>query len=137
MGHDNRRGEPCRIWLAGIRRQTHRHRQDSQRQPRDSLRLRVFWAPLGVWLTVDSGRFERVSFDNRSGQLQIRLEPKGLFTDRALLRIEQIAPTHSRGTIAPLEALQMEPGAWIIPLGDKSVEVNLGTVARAPPKDSE
>jgi hypothetical protein len=106
-------------------------------QPRDSLRQRVYWAPLGVWLTLDSGRFEQVSFDTKSGQLQIRLEPRDAFTNHALLRIEQTAPAGGHGTIAPLQALQMEREAWVIPLGTKSVEVRLGAASSVPGKESK
>ena len=104
-------------------------------QPRDSFRQRVYWAPLGVWLTLDSGRFQQVSFE--SGQLKICLEPKDAFTDHALLRVEQAATAAGRGTFAPVQALQMERGAWVIPLGTKSVEVHLGAAANAPAPESK
>jgi hypothetical protein len=106
-------------------------------QPRDSLRQRVFWAPLGVWLTLDCGRFEQVSFDTNSGQLEIRLEAKDAYTDRALLRIEQTAPAGEQGVVAPLQTLQMERGAWVIPLDVKSVEVRLGVASNTRTKESK
>ena len=95
-------------------------------EPRDSFRQRVFWAPLGVWLTLESGRFEQVSFDQQSGELEIRLEPADPYTDHALLRVEQTAPAVAAGPMTPLQAFKMERGAYLVPLEKTSVSLRLG-----------
>jgi len=110
-------------------------------EPLDSFRQRVFWAPLGVWLTLDSGRFQQLSFDKQSGQLEVRLEPADAYTDRALLRIEQTAQTAPAGTaaapVAPLQPLRMERGAYVVPLGKTTVSIRLGVAAGAAAKETK
>jgi hypothetical protein len=94
-------------------------------EPRDSFRQRVYLAPLGLWLTLDSGRFERVAFDESTGDVELRFAPRDAYTDSALLRVEQRAHVEGVGTIVPIEKLAMERGAWVVPLGDASIAVHL------------
>jgi hypothetical protein len=105
--------------------------------PKDSFRQRVFWAPLGVWLTLDSGRFERVSFDARSGVLDVRLSAADAYTNRALLRVEQTATPGAMGPVLPIGGLQMERGAYVVPLGKTSVSVRLEAVKSASAKETK
>ena len=106
-----------------------------QVEPRDSFRQRVYWAPLGAWLTLDSGRFEQVSYDKQSGELELKLEPADAYTDHALLRIEQTAP--GAGPVAHLQSFNMERGAYVIPLDKKSVSIRLGAKSAAPIKETK
>lgn len=94
-------------------------------EPRDSFRERVYLAPLGLWLTLDSGQFERVTLDEATGGVEVRLAPGDAFTAAALLRVEQPAHQNGAGTIAPQEMLTMERGAYVVPLGKTSVTVHL------------
>jgi hypothetical protein len=94
-------------------------------EPRDSFRQRVYLAPLGLWLTLDSGRFERVTLDQVTNCVEVRLAPGDAYTASALLRIEQPAHVDGVGVIAPLEKLTMERGAYVVPLGKTSVTVRL------------
>jgi hypothetical protein len=96
-------------------------------EPLDSFRQRVYLAPLGLWLTLDSGQFERVVLDQITGEVEVRLAPADANTAAALLRIEQ--PTHIDGVgkIAPMEKLTMERGAYVVPLETTSVNVRLGS----------
>lgn len=96
-------------------------------EPLDSFRQRVYLAPLGLWLTLDSGEFERVSLDEGTGVVEVRLAPGDRYTSAALLRIEQPARVDGVGTIAPLEKLTMERGAYMVPLQTSSVSVRLGS----------
>jgi hypothetical protein len=95
-------------------------------EPRDSFRQRVYLAPLGLWLTLDSGRLERVTLDEASGNVELKLAPADTYTASALLRIEQPARVQGVGTIAPLKKLGVQRGAWVVPLGPASVIVQLG-----------
>ncbi len=95
-------------------------------EPRDSFRQRVYLAPLGLWLTLDSGQFERVTVDDATGEVEVRFAPGDAFTASALLRVEQTAHVDGVGAIAPLEKLAMERGAWVVPLGASSVVIHLG-----------
>jgi hypothetical protein len=106
-------------------------------EPRDSFRQRVFFAPLGLWLTLDSGRFEQIRYDKQSGELEVRLEAADAYTDHALLRIEQTAPPGTAGPVTPLEQLQMERGGYRIPLGKTTVSVRLGAAKTAPAKETK
>ena len=96
-------------------------------EPLDSFRQRVYLAPLGLWLTLDSGQFERVVLDQITGEVEVRLAPGDAYTAAALLRIEQPAHIDGVGIIAPLEKLTMERGAYVVPLDTTSVNVRLGS----------
>jgi hypothetical protein len=93
--------------------------------PLDSFRQRVYLAPLGLWLTLDSGQFERVTLDEAKGVVEVRLAPGDAYTSAALLRMEQPARISGVGTIVPIEKLTMERGAYVVPLDTTSVSVRL------------
>ncbi len=100
--------------------------------PRDSFRQRVYLAPLGLWLTLDSGEFERVTLNQETGAVEVRLAPADAYTPAALLRIEQPAQTTNAGaSIAPLETLKMERGAYVVPLTSTAVTLHLGAAAKS------
>lgn len=71
--------------------------------PRDGFRNRVFLAPLHLWLTLDAGTFESVTFHPKTQQVEIQLAPKTAETPTATLRIETTGNTPTRFvlTIAP------------------------------------
>jgi len=97
----------------------------------DSFRQRVYLAPLGLWLTLDSGQFERVTLDEANGTLELRLAPADAYTPVARLRIDETARVDGVGAIVPLEKLTMERGAYVVPLGMGSPTVRLGPGPRA------
>jgi hypothetical protein len=94
-------------------------------EPLDSFRQRVYLAPLGLWLTLDSGRFERVTLDQVTNRVEVQLAPGEAYTSEALLRVEQPAHVDEIGTIEPSEKLEMERGAYVVPLGKTSATVHL------------
>jgi hypothetical protein len=55
----------------------------------DSLRRRVYIAPLGLYLTLDSGKFERVQLDTRTNAVIVTLAPATPDMPMARLRMEQ------------------------------------------------
>jgi hypothetical protein len=93
--------------------------------PRDSQRQRVYLAPLGLWMTLDSGKFERVTVDPATKTVEIALAPAVAYTTTALLRLEQPAKIPGVGAIEPEKRFDRVRGAYAIPLQDKSVTVNL------------
>ncbi|WP_158822848.1 DUF5695 domain-containing protein [Granulicella sp. S156] len=95
-------------------------------EPRDSFRQRVFLAPLGLWLTLDSGQFERVTFNEATDSVEVELAPGDAYTSIAFLRIEQTAHPNGVSNIAPLEKLAVERGAYVVSLGVASTTVRLG-----------
>lgn len=94
-------------------------------EPRDSFRQRVYLAPLGLWLTLDSGRFQRITLDQVTNEVEIQLAPADTYTPTAMLRIEQPAKVDGVGKIALVGTYTLVRGAYAIPLGDKSEVVRL------------
>ena len=98
-------------------------------EPRDSFRQRVYLAPLGLWITLDSGQFERVSLNPTTNQVEVTLAAGDAFTSAALLRLEQPAQATGVGKIAPDGKFAEERGAFVIPLGDKPAVFRLSVNA--------
>jgi hypothetical protein len=94
-------------------------------EPRDSFRQRVYLAPLGLWLTLDSGRFETVTLDEATKTVKVQLAPGDEYTATASLRMEQEAHVNGVSAIAPSERLETVRGAWAVPLGARSAVVHL------------
>lgn len=92
--------------------------------PRDSFRSRVYVAPLGLWLTLDSGNFESVELQPNTGAVRLGFALATSFTPSARLHIEQPAKL-GKGTYRLANAYKSERGAWIVPLGDKTTWVDL------------
>jgi hypothetical protein len=93
--------------------------------PLDSARTRVYLAPLGLWLTLDAGTFETIDFNSRTGAVRVDLSPSAQFTKVARLRIEQPAKIAGVGNYRIDEKLNVERGAYVIPLGGNTVWVSL------------
>lgn len=51
----------------------------------------VYIAPVGLWITLDSGQIEEVSYDSVSGEVTLKLKPADLYTPTAFIRIAQPA----------------------------------------------
>jgi hypothetical protein len=94
-------------------------------EPRDSLRQRVYLAPLGLWLTLDSGTFESVTLDEARNEVKITLAPASPYTSTALLRVEQPAKVAGVGVIVPEDKYEQVRGAYSVPLAEKPVVVGL------------
>jgi hypothetical protein len=94
-------------------------------EPKDASRTRFYLAPAGLWLTLDSGQFERLVWNGKAGKLRIALAPNDGFTPQARIRIEQ--PAHLTGVgpfhVAGLPAL--DRGAYVIALSSSQTWVEL------------
>jgi hypothetical protein len=91
----------------------------------DSFRSRVFIAPVGLWLTLDAGRFVSVDYDARHDTVRLHLAPESEGVQTARLRIEQ---TISRPSIVRYQAptaWKMENGAYVLPLQSTETIVTL------------
>jgi hypothetical protein len=93
--------------------------------PLDSARSRIYIAPLGLWLTLESGRFDRVEFNTKTRTVRVGLSPADQFTSTARLRIEQPAKIISTGEYRPTTALRSERGAFVVPLTSETAWVEL------------
>jgi len=87
--------------------------------PLDSSRTRVFIAPLGLWLTLDAGTFEKVEVNPKTGIVRLGLAAASPFTLVARLRIEQPAKLKTVGAYRPRETFESQRDAWVVPLGDQ------------------
>ena len=92
-------------------------------QPLDSFRKRVYVAPLGLWLTLDAGTFERIAINSRSNIVRVTLSPADVFTPNARLRVQQPAKVPRIGTYAPRQNFVNERDAFTIPLGRSTTTI--------------
>ncbi len=92
--------------------------------PLDSFRSRVYLATLGLWLTLDSGTFETVEVNSKTGSVRVGLASATPFTRAARLRVEQPAKVKI-GVYRPVKALNSERDAWVVPLGAATTWVDL------------
>jgi hypothetical protein len=93
-------------------------------EPRDASRTRIYLAPVGLWLTLDSGQFDRLVWNAKAGMLRIALTPKDRFTPEARIRIEQ--PAHPAGGSFQLAGSPtLERGAYLIPLASSQTWVEI------------
>lgn len=86
--------------------------------PQDSLRQRVFIAPLKLWLVLDAGQFEKLTLDTKTKFVALTFPAKTKYTPVARLRIE--------GQHKPTTKLPTERGAFVVPLGARVRTLNLG-----------
>jgi hypothetical protein len=93
--------------------------------PLDSFRQRVYLAPLGLWLTLDSGRFERVELNPKTGAVRLAFAAADAFTPAARLRIEEPARINGVGRYGATRHFEMERDAYVIPLGTAATVVDL------------
>ncbi len=87
--------------------------------PRDAFRQRVFLAPLGLWLTLDAGRFARVTLNPRTKTVRVTLDPATPDTKTALLRLGQTPTGLLPVPFAPTPALKTVRGAFAVTLSGK------------------
>ena len=97
--------------------------------PLTSRTLEEFQDKLGranaAWLTLDAGAFESVEFDATTGALRLGFAAGTQFTSSARLRIEQPSKMKGAGIYHPVKPLNVERGAYIIPLTTKTTWIEL------------
>jgi hypothetical protein len=93
--------------------------------PLDSFRMRVYMATLGLSLTLDAGKFESVEVNSKTGMVRVGLIAATPSTPVARLRIEQPAKLKNVGLYAPVKSLNMERGAYVVPLQGATTWVEL------------
>ncbi len=91
----------------------------------DSLRKRVYIAPLGLYLTLDAGRFARVEVDARAQVVRVTLAPATADTPRARVRVEQPFTPTGVGTFRVTGTFASERGASVVPLTAKPTVVEI------------
>lgn len=94
-------------------------------QPLDSFRMRVYIAPLGLWLTLDAGAFESVQINTRTQSVRVGLSRATVHTPLARMRVEQPAKVAGVGTFNPRRQLRKERDAFVIPLSSGTTWIEL------------
>jgi hypothetical protein len=84
--------------------------------PLDAFRMRVYVATIGLWLTLDAGKFQRVEVNTKTSTVRVGLDPANRFTPQARLRIEQPSNLTGVGTYYPAPRLKLERDAYTVPL---------------------
>lgn len=92
--------------------------------PLDSFRSRIYLAPLGLWLTLDSGTFESGELQPKTGRVRLGFSPANSFTSAARLHVKQPAKI-AKGTYGLAKTYKPERDAFVIPLSDKTTWVDL------------
>ena len=85
-------------------------------KPLDAFRRRVFIAPTGLWLELDSGTFDTVELHARTHAVRVGLSPATSFASTARLRMDQPAKMKGIGTYRIKETFSSERGASTVPL---------------------
>jgi hypothetical protein len=85
---------------------------------------RVYIAQTGLWLTLDAGTFNKVSYNPTSGQIAVLLNAADAYTPKAYLHIQQ--PAHIKGTgIYKLAGyFDIARGTYVIPLTNDLLIIN-------------
>jgi hypothetical protein len=91
----------------------------------DSFRRRVYLAPFGMFLTLESGVFESVEVDPRTGAVRVTLAPATSAMPQARLRIEQPGAKTGAPSYKPAATFTQERTAFVVPLGKTSTTVTL------------
>ncbi len=94
-------------------------------RPTDAFRQRIYLAPVGLYLTLEAGRFEQVEFDPATGQVRVTLAPATIHEPHARLRVEQTGKTVAQRTWTVAGGFTLERGAYTVPLETQSKTVQI------------
>jgi hypothetical protein len=87
--------------------------------------MRVYLAPLGLWLTLDAGSFESVEVNTKTHVVRVELSPATTYTSQARLRVEQPAKLDGIGVYHPRQQLKKEREAYVISLKTSATQIEL------------
>jgi hypothetical protein len=93
--------------------------------PLDSFRSRVYVAPLGLWLTLDSGEFQKIEIDPAARTVKIELGAATPDTTIARLRIEQPYKPAGMASFQLSQRAPTERGAYQVSLKSTATSVEV------------
>ena len=93
--------------------------------PLDAYRGRIYVASAGLWLTLDSGKFESLEFNSKTRLVRVELAPASRFTPTARLRIEQPSKISNAGKYHPSQTFTQERDAYVVRLAKTPTWVEL------------
>ncbi len=103
-----------------------KHKGIVQATTLDSFRNRIFIAPIGLWLTLDSGKFKSIKYDPLSRSLRINLAPASKNAAIARLRVHKMNGAEDSSHPIKIEGNpKVERGAYIFLLGNKDRVVRI------------
>ncbi|WP_231491259.1 DUF5695 domain-containing protein [Pedobacter sp. Leaf170] len=76
----------------------------------------VYLAPIGLWVTLDAGKIESVTFNISNGDVLLKLQKADDFTPEAVLRIDQPAKPTGTGVYQIKTSGKPDRGALVIQL---------------------
>lgn len=86
---------------------------------------KIYIAPEKLWLTLDVGHFESVTYDLDSNEVTMVLKEKSKHTPNAYLRIEQSLDTQDKHVYKLAKSVKRFNEAFTIPLKNKEVRIVL------------
>jgi hypothetical protein len=89
----------------------------------DSLRQRVFLAPLSLWITLDEGRFVSVELNLKERIVRLNLVPATAHVAAARLRLKVTTPAARQWSI--VSKAVSDAGAYVVPLGSGETTITL------------
>lgn len=93
--------------------------------PLDAFRSRIYLAPLGLWLTLDSGKFENVELNTRTGAVRLKFSPATPYTAVARLHVEQPARIAGVRKYRAKSTFSLERDAYVVLLKSTPTKVEL------------
>lgn len=93
--------------------------------PLDSFRKRVYLAPFGLWLTLESGQFEALEISVKDKKVRLGFSGAVPYTRTARLCIEQSAKIGGVGEFIPGGNLEQDRGAYVVALGPGTTWIEL------------
>jgi hypothetical protein len=90
--------------------------------PKDGARRRLFVAPAGLWITLESGRIQSAQYDAKSGKVVLTLDPASTAAPTARLLFET---TTSGGHPYATDAGTADRGGYAISLASGATTVTL------------
>jgi len=93
--------------------------------PLDSARTRVYLAPLGLWLTLDAGTFEKIEVNSKTGAVRVGLSHSTQFDSSARLHIEQPTKIAGVGQYRMAGTFNVERHAHVVPLNQTTTWIQL------------
>ena len=89
----------------------------------DSLRQRVFVAPLSLWITLDEGRLASVEVNRKQHMVRLHLAPATTHVVKARLRLKMTTLAAPQWTLVSKAA--EDAGAYVVPLGSEETTITL------------
>ena len=86
---------------------------------------RVYIAPAGIWLKLDAGTFNTVSYNAKSGQISVLVDPSDAYTPKAYLHIQHPVTNKGAREYKLAGNFSMERDAYIIELSNDKRKIEI------------